>query len=232
MPNKIAIITARGGSKRIPKKNIKDFLGKPIISYSIETALKSKLFDEVMVSTDDEEISKIAIQYGATVPFLRSKKNSDDFTGTAQVLIEVLEKYIEMGESYDHVCCIYPTAPFISSERLEKAYELMLNKNYKSVFPIVCYSSPIQRALRVSNSKVSMFQSDYINKRSQDLEKAYYDAGQFYWFQTKFFLKDKTLHTDMTGGIILSDFEAHDIDTPEDWEMAELKYNINIKPNE
>ncbi|WP_338791422.1 pseudaminic acid cytidylyltransferase [Bernardetia sp. Wsw4-3y2] len=222
---KLAIITARGGSKRIPRKNIKDFLGKPIIAYSIETALKSELFDEVMVSTEDEEIAQIAQQYGAVIPFLRSNKNADDFSGTADVLIEVINEYRRQGKEFDICCGIYPTAPFITIEILEKALELLTLKKLDVVFPVGEFSSPIQRALKKNiENKVSMFEPSNLMKRSQDLEKAYFDAGQFYMCKTDTLLEKKRLWTDNTGVITLSTLQVQDIDNIEDWKMAEFKY--------
>ncbi len=225
MQKKIAIITARGGSKRIPRKNIKDFLGKPIIAYSIETALKSKLFDEVMVSTEDEEIAQIAKEYGAIVPFLRSKENSDDFSGTDDVLIEVIKEYQKKGQEFDICCVIYPTAPFITIPKLNEAFELLINKKLDVVFPVIEYSSPIQRALKKNNeNKIVMFEPKNLDKRSQDLEKAYHDVGQFYMVNTTTFLEKKRLWTNNTGVIVLPAMQAQDIDNQEDWELAEFKY--------
>lgn len=218
----IAIIPARGGSKRIPKKNIKDFLGKPVIAYSIEAALLSGLFEEVMVSTDDEEIAAVAKQYGATVPFMRSQKNADDFATLNDVIEEVLGSYNNEGKEFDNGCCILSTAPFVTAEKLKEAYNLLLQKKFDSVRPIVKFSYPIQRAFKLSpNNNVQMFYPEYLKTRSQDLEPAYHDAGQFYWFRT-----DKMLAGTNKGGLIISETEAQDIDTLEDWELAELKINM------
>ncbi len=222
---KVAIITARGGSKRIPRKNIKKFLGKPIIAYSIETALKSDLFDEVMVSTEDEKIAEIAQKYGAVVPFLRSNENADDFSGTADVLVEVINEYQKQGKEFDVCCGIYPTAPFITPKKLKEAFELLITKNFDVVFPVSEFSSPIQRALKKdSENKIAMFEPQNLNKRSQDLEKAYHDAGQFYMCNTASLLEKKCLWTDNTGVIVLSPLQVQDIDNQEDWKMAEFKY--------
>jgi len=223
----LEIIPARGGSKRIPRKNIKPFLGKPIIAYSIEAAINSKLFDTIMVSTDDAEIAEVAKQYGAEVPFMRSDKNSNDYAGTAEVLIEVLEAYTNIGSSFETACCIYPTAPFITPIRLNEAFEKLEKNKYDTVFPIVRFSYPIQRALRIcDDKKVKMFQPENFSKRSQDLETAYHDVGQFYFFKTKEFLEKKLLWTDNTGSIVLSELEAQDLDDVSDWEMAELKMKL------
>ena len=223
----IAIIPARGGSKRIPKKNIKNFLGKPIIAYSIETALKSGLFDEVMVSTDDAEIAEIAKKYGAKVPFMRSVENADDFATTADVLKEVLQNYKQFQQrNFDYACCIYPTAPFVSTELLQKSFDLLKEKNFDTVFPVMAYGYPIQRALKIQQDKMQLFQPEHLNTRSQDLEKAYHDAGQFYWFQVDKFQKFGKLWTDNTGVIVIKESQAQDIDTLEDWQLAEIKYKI------
>lgn len=222
---KLAIITARGGSKRIPRKNIKDFLGKPIIAYSIETALKSNLFDEVMVSTEDKEIAQIAQKYGAVVPFFRSNENADDFSGTADVLLEVIKEYQKIGKKFDICCGIYPTAPFITTNLLKSAFELLIDKNFDVVFPVSEFSSPIQRALKKdSANKIKMFEPKNLKKRSQDLEKAYFDAGQFYMCSVNSLIEKKQLWTDNTGVIVLSPLQVQDIDNQEDWKMAEFKY--------
>ncbi len=222
----VCIITARGGSKRIPRKNIREFCGKPIIGYSIETALESRIFDEVMVSTDDEEIADVAKNYGAKVPFLRSVKNSDDYSGTSDVLLEVLESYHNMGMTFQFACCIYPTAPFITSELLKKAFIDVSNNNYDSVFPVLKFSFPIQRALRKNEAGfMTMFHPENLTKRSQDLEPAFHDAGQFYFFHVERFQQTKKLWMEKSGGIVLSELDAHDIDTEEDWKIAEFKFH-------
>ncbi|MHB2153626.1 pseudaminic acid cytidylyltransferase [Calditrichota bacterium GD2] len=224
---KIAIIPARGGSKRIPRKNIKDFLGKPIIAYSIGAALKSELFDEVMVSTDDKEIAEVAQRYGAKVPFMRSKKNADDFATTTDVLLEVLEEYKKRDREFVYLCCIYPTAPFVTEEKLQHSFNLMVEKNADSVIPVVRFSHPIQRALRIKENKnLEYIYPENMNKRSQDLEPAYHDAGQFYWIKIKSFLKNKFLITSKTVPFVTSEMEAQDIDNEIDWEMAKIKYKL------
>lgn len=229
----IAVITARGGSKRIPRKNIKDFLGKPIIAYSIETALSTNLFDEVMVSTDDAEIAEIAEKYGAKVPFLRSKKNADDFASTVDVILEVLSCYQNQGKAFKYGCCIYPTAPFISEKRLQEGRELLLTQKFDTVFPVTDFSSPIQRALKIGKEgKVAMFQPQYLKTRSQDLENAYHDSGQFYWFNSQSLFQKKALWTDNSGVIKLPEIEVQDIDNIIDWQLAELKYQFLNQRNE
>lgn len=223
----IAIIPARGGSKRIPRKNIKSFLGKPAISYSISAALESNLFDEVMVSTDDEEIANIAIKYGAKVPFLRSPETSNDFAGTAAVLEEVLKNYKKNGNTFNIACCIYPVAPLISVPKLKEAMNLLTENKLDSCFPVCRYSSPIWRAIEMnSEKKIKMIWPENENKRTQDLPSAYFDAGQFYWFNTHNFLRTGEFLTDATGAILLDDLHVQDIDTMTDWKLAELKFKL------
>ncbi|WP_233267611.1 pseudaminic acid cytidylyltransferase [Algibacter sp. L1A34] len=209
----IAIIPARGGSKRIPRKNIKPFLGKPIIAYSIEAALKSNLFDEVMVSTDDEEIAKIAREYGAKVPFLRSKDNANDFAVLADVVQEVVGNYKKKNNNFDNICCILPTAPFVTSSKITEAFKKLVEGNFNCVFPVLEFSFPIQRSLKIENNKVSMVWNEHLNTRSQDLEPRYHDSGQFYWTNTKAFLNEQKILTTNSGAIIISELQAQDIDT-------------------
>lgn len=222
----LAIIPARGGSKRIPRKNIKDFLGKPIIAYSIETALNSGLFDEVMVSTDDQEIAEVAKKYGAQVPFMRSKKNSDDHSTTADVISEVLDEYKKRSQHFDVFCCIYPTAPLITQENLKSGLELLVEKKFDSVLPVVQFSFPIQRAFKMMNKRIEMMWSENMNVRSQDLPKTYHDNGQFYWMWTDKFLKNKKIFEANSGAIVLDDLMVQDIDNMEDWKLAEFKYRF------
>lgn len=222
----LCIIPARGGSKRIPRKNIKLFLGKPIIAYSIEAAIKSKLFDNVMVSTDDNEIAEVAKKYGAKVPFIRSKKNSDDFATTYDVIEEVILEYKKQGVEFNNGCCIYSCAPFVTSSKIKEAYGTLTENKFDVVFPVMPFSFPIQRALKLNEEKVEMFNPEYLTTRSQDLEKSYHDAGQFYWFNVKEILNKKKLLTDNTGAIVISEIEGQDIDNEVDWKLAELKYNL------
>lgn len=226
MAKNLCIIPARGGSKRIPRKNIKDFLGKPVIVYSIEAALKSGLFDEIMVSTDDEEIAKVALKYGAKVPFMRSKRNSHDFATTVDVLLEVLDQYKKGGKSYEEACCIYPTAPFVTSEILKTGYNKLMDNNLDTVFSVLRYSFPVQRALKIEKEKVKMFYPKHLETRSQDLEPSFHDAGQFYWFKTLVLEKQNKLWTANTGAIELDELKAQDIDNEADWRLAEIKYNL------
>lgn len=223
---KIAIIPARGGSKRIPRKNIKTFLGIPIIAYSIKAAQESGLFDEIMVSTDDEEIAAIAREYGANVPFLRSNKTADDYATLADVLNEVLNYYSNESIHFDLFCCILATAPFLPSSRLVESYNKLIDNNFDSVFPVLKFSYPIQRALHIVEDKLSMVQPEFKNSRSQDLPARYHDSGQFYWMKNDEFAKQQTLFASNSGAIVLNEWEVQDIDTEEDWKMAEIKYQI------
>jgi pseudaminic acid cytidylyltransferase len=223
---RIAIIPARGGSKRIPRKNIKNFHGKPIISYTIEAALNSSLFDEVMVSTDDKEIAEIAKKYGARIPFFRSANTSNDTSTTLEVISEVLNNYEKNGIIINEFCCIYPCAPFISSELIKEAFQKFFSNKYDTVFPIVRYSTPIQRALKTTGSLVEMFDNRFQNTRSQDLPTAYYDAGMFYWSSKKSIDKNKKLFTKNTSFIELEELRTQDIDNEIDWKLAELKYEL------
>ncbi len=223
----LAIIPARGGSKRIPRKNIKNFLGKPIISYAIKAALDSKIFDEVMVSTDDKEISDVAEKFGAKVPFLRSAKNSGDHSTTADVIEEVLSEYQKQGGVYNYACCIYPTAPFVTENNLKKALDLMIKNNADSVLPVIPFEFPIQRSFSINGSGSLKINSPKdMKKRTQDLAVQYHDAGQFYFFNVKSFMKSKYLFMEKTYPLILNMTEAQDIDNPDDWTIAELKYKI------
>ncbi|GAB4039628.1 pseudaminic acid cytidylyltransferase [Spirosoma gilvum] len=223
----LAIIPARGGSKRIPRKNIRPFLGKPIIAYVIQAALKSGLFNEVMVSTDDTEIAAIGQEYGASVPFLRRAETADDYATTAAVLQDVLGQYTELGRSFDYACCLYPTAPFITPKLLKKAFETLTEQQFDTVYPVQPFSFPIQRAVRLRDAKVAWFQPEHALTRSQDLEPAYHDAGQFYFFNVATFQQNHRLITDNAGGIIISELEAHDIDNETDWQIAEIKFKMN-----
>lgn len=226
---KIAIITARGGSKRIPKKNIKEFCGKPIISYSIKAALQSDCFDEVMVSTDSKEIADISLREGANVPFLRGKESSNDFATTSDVIQEVLAEYEKQGRGFDVFCCLYPTAPFITAEKLKEAMNTLESKNADSVIPIVQYGFPPQRAFVLKDDRVAYQYPEYEFARSQDLETIYHDCGQFYMCRTDVFKQFKTLILPKTFPIIMREEEVQDIDNLSDWNIAELKYQQFIK---
>lgn len=223
---RLAIITARGGSKRIPYKNIRSFCGRPIIVYSIEAALNSGVFDEVMVSTDDEKIAQIAKEAGAKVPFLRSAETSNDFATTADVIMEVVNEYEKEGQNFDTACCIYPTAPFLTSEKLKNAVELMESKSYDSVMPVAEFSFPPLRGMIMDEDKVSYKWEEYAMARSQDLQKIYHDVGQFYVLNIEKFKECKKLVTKNTGAIIIDEMEMQDIDNEVDWKLAELKYQL------
>ncbi|MGB3547649.1 MAG: pseudaminic acid cytidylyltransferase [Saprospiraceae bacterium] len=224
---RLAIIPARGGSKRIPRKNVKPFLGKPVIAYSIEAALASELFDEVMVSTEDEEIAAVAREYGATVPFMRSAAAADDFATTLDVLLEVLDAYRERGTEIVSACCIYAAAPFVTAARLREADDLLRARELDCVFPVLRFGFPIQRALRLSaTNTVEMFSPEHLTTRSQDLEAAFHDAGMFYTFNVARVRAAGKLYTENSGCLVVPELEAHDIDTPEDWEAAEFKYRL------
>lgn len=222
----VAIITARGGSKRIPRKNIKDFLGKPIIEYSIKAALDSGFFDEVMVSTDDEEIAQIAKNAGAVIPFMRSADAANDFATTTDVIREVLNQYRENGQEFEYACCIYPTAPFVTADCLKNAMTILEEKNADSVVPVVRFSFPPQRGVVINDGKLGFKWPEYTFARSQDLESFYHDAGQFYCLNVKSFLEQKSLFMINTMPFVREEREVQDIDTMEDWEMAELKYRM------
>lgn len=227
MSKALAIIPARGGSKRIPRKNIKDFLGKPVIAYAIQTALDSGLFDEVMVSTDDIEIAEVAKRYGAKVPFLRSIENSNDFAGTAEVLIEVINNYKKLNRNFSKTCCIYPVTPLITIATLKEAYDLLEKNQLDNSFPVCEFSNSIWRALKLDDSnRVGMIWPENENKRTQDLPTSYYDAGQFYWLDTQKFIDSGEFLTTATGSIVLDELHTQDIDTMMDWKMAEIKYKI------
>ena len=221
----ICIIPARGGSKRILRKNIKDFAGKPIIAYSIEAALTSGLFDEVMVSTDDAEIAKIAEKFGAKVPFFRSEKNADHHSTTSDVIEEVLTQYSKEGKKFNSACCLYATAPFVTAHFLKEGRRILINSAADTVFPVVRFGYPIWRGLRKDKEgAVELIWEEYLNSRSQDMEDVFHDAGQWYWFDVEKFLLNKKLFTDNTKAIELSPLEVQDIDNIHDWHLAELKY--------
>lgn len=223
----IAIIPARGGSKRIPRKNIKPFLKKPIISYSIQAALDANIFDEVMVSTDDEEIAEIAKSYGANVPFYRSKENSNDFAGTADVLIEVLKWYqANLILDFDYCCCIYCTAPFVTGKIIAESMNKLITEKVGSVFPVVQYSYPPQRALQLNqNGFIQMLDKSTYAMRTQDFEPIFHDCGQFYCLNSQRLLLEQKLFFDDSIPVFKTEIEMQDIDNLADWELAEIKYN-------
>ncbi len=222
--NAVAIITARGGSKRIPGKNSRMFLGKPMLVYSVEAALQAGIFREVMVSTDDEKIAQIAREAGASVPFMRSEKTADDFATTDDVLMEVLKTYEERGEVFDYMACIYPTAPFVTAQKLREAMRLLIERDGSGVMPVVRYSFPPQRGMAVRDGKLVYCYPENAAKRSQDLEPIYHDSGQFYCYHVKRYLACKGDLPDGYLPMIMSETQVQDIDNPADWELAEIKY--------
>lgn len=223
----LAIITARGGSKRIPRKNIKDFCGKPILAYSIEAALESGLFEEVMVSTDDQEIAEIARKYGAKVPFMRSEATSNDFAGTSDVLQEVVREYEKRGKEFEYMCCIYPCAPFVTAQKLRDSMQMLLDKGGDSIYPVVRYSYPPQRACVLRDGQMVYQFPEYASYRSQDLEPIFHDAGQYYLYRMSSFWGKEGPRVGLY--IEMPDTQVQDIDNYEDWEIAELKYQLMIK---
>lgn len=221
----MAVVTARGGSKRIPRKNIKKFCGKPIIEYSIAAALESGIFDEVMVSTDDIEIAEIARQAGASVPFMRSDYTSGDFATTRDVLLEVIEEYKLRGKEFDYLVCLYPTNPFISADKIKKAVNVLIQEQCEEVVPVVKFSFPPQRSYILNDDGELVYKWDeYKNMRSQDLQEFYHDAGQFYCYNVEQYVKDDGNISGRVYPIILPEYEVQDIDNVDDWKMAEFKY--------
>ena len=222
----VAIITARGKSKRIPGKNIKNFMGKPIICYSIEAAIACGLFEEVMVSTDDPQIAEIAQKYGASVPFMRSEKTSNDFATTDDVLMEVLTEYKKRGKTFDYMACLYPTAPFITADKLKNAMERLIESKASGVMPVVSFSFPPQRGMVEKEGRLRYCYPENAMKRSQDLETMYHDCGQFYCYDVrKYLLQDGKVDDDYVS-IVMKEREVQDIDNESDWELAEIKYRI------
>jgi len=222
---KIAVIPARGGSKRIPRKNIRIFCDKPIIAYSIAAALETGLFDQVVVSTDDEEIATVARGFGATTPFVRPKEIADDFTGTNAVVKHAVGWFAGQGQEVTHACCIYATAPLIQPRFLQEGFEALAGSDAAFAFSVTDYAFPIQRALRLSAAgRVDALHPEHRLTRSQDLEPAYHDAGQFYWGTARGFLEDVALFSPRSIGVVLPRKLVQDIDTPEDWEQAEFMY--------
>lgn len=222
----LCIIPARGGSKRIPRKNVKLFLGKPMLAYSIEAAKQTGLFEEIMVSTDDAEIAEVAKQYGASVPFMRSEETASDFATTADVLREVLANYQKLGKEFDNFCCFYATAPLVKSEDVVSAFERLKKTDFTCVYPVVQFSYPIWRCLDFKeDGTMTRHWPEYENSRSQDLPKEYHDTGTFYWYKTKEWLEGKV----KIGGIEVDETTIQDIDTETDWKLAEMKYELMNK---
>lgn len=224
---RLAIIPARGGSKRIPRKNIKDFFGKPMIAYSIEAALRSDCFDRVIVSTDDPEIAQVAKTFGAEVPFMRPDELANDHAGTTPVIKHAIEWFEEQGKKPTEVCCLYATAPFVQPQTIRQAYEQLQQTQADYCFTVTSFATPIQRAIKLTQDKrVEMFYPEYFNTRSQDLEEAYHDAGQFYWGKAEAFKQLKLLFSEHASPFILPRYLVQDIDTLEDWVRAELLFRL------
>jgi pseudaminic acid cytidylyltransferase len=225
--NALAIILARGGSKRIPRKNIRCFHGRPILSYPIAAAQASGCFTEIMVSTDDAEIAAIARECGASVPFIRSDKTSNDFAGSDDAIVEVIARYRELGRTFDQVCAIYPTAALTTADHLRRGHQMLLaDDTLTGVLPVLRFSFPVQRALVSRDGRMPMQHPEFYHTRSQDLEPAYHDAGQWYWLRPDKFIASRELMGAHSAGLVLSEMEAQDIDHEDDWAVAELKYEL------
>ncbi|MDR2692961.1 MAG: pseudaminic acid cytidylyltransferase [Chitinispirillales bacterium] len=226
MQNAIAIITARGGSKRIPKKNIKEFFGKPMLHYAINACQNAGIFSEIMVSTDSDEIAKVAEKGGAQVPFMRSEKTSDDFASTFDVLEEVIANYKSAGKEFDTVCCVYPCVPFLSGQTLQNAYSQLTASGNDALLPMCRFPVPIEWAMKIENGILVPNDRKALLIRSQDIVPKYFDAGMFYIIKTTAFLTEKTLVPAKTMAYIMHEREVQDIDTADDWKTAELKYKL------
>jgi pseudaminic acid cytidylyltransferase len=222
---RLAVIPARGGSKRIPRKNIKLFCGKPMIAWSIEAALQSGCFDQVVVSTDDAEIAEVARQCGAQVPFLRPAELSDDHTGTTAVIAHAIDWFAAQGQTAAQVCCLYATAPFVSADDLRRGLAVLTETCSDYAFSVTSYAFPIQRAIRINETgRVEMLNAEHFNTRSQDLEEAYHDAGQFYWGRADAWLQGRMIFSPAATPVMLPRHRVQDIDTPEDWARAEWMF--------
>jgi pseudaminic acid cytidylyltransferase len=220
----VAIVPARGGSKRIPRKNIRPFLGRPILARVLDELRAAGSFSEIMVSTEDAEIAAVARASGAAVPFLRSPENSGDDATTAAVLLEVVAAYEKLGRRFDALCCVYPTAVFVTPALLREGLRLLRETQADCVVPVLRYSFPIQRALRVDGGRLHMFHPEHMNTHSRDLPQAFHDAGQFYWLRTDRFLAQKSVYMRDAVPLHIDELQAHDIDTEDDWRIAELKF--------
>lgn len=225
----VAVIPARGGSKRLPGKNIRDFAGKPMLAWSVEAALESGLFDTVMVSTDSEDIAAVARHAGAAIPFMRSAETADDHAILLDVMAEVIGRYEEQGQYFDRLCCILPTAPLLRVSTLQRAADLMATGRFDTVFPVIAFGYPIQRALRRDQTgHTAMLQPEHYASRSQDLEPAFHDAGQFYWMTREVCLARRSMFAGRAGSFVIDEMEAQDIDTLTDWRLAELKMQARL----
>ena len=222
--SRIAVIPARGGSKRIPRKNIRPFCGKPMIAWPIEAAIKSELFDQVIVSTDDEEIAQVAKEYGASVPFMRPKALADDYATTRAVINHAIDWLHNNGVQTNELCCIYATSALLQPEMLRESWELLNHsRSHSFCFSVMTYNYPIQRALQIdSEGNLGMFYPEYKESRSQDLKEGYHDAGQFYWGKAEAFLEGKNMYSGEAIPYLVSRWQAQDIDTEEDWKFVEM----------
>lgn len=222
---KLAVIPARGGSKRIPRKNIKNFCGKPMMAWSIEAAKASGCFDQIIVSTDDYEIADIAQEWGADVPFMRPAELSDDYAGTVVVIQHAIDWFFKQGKQFNEVCCIYATAPFLSARDLQHGLDVLETEGCEYAFSVTSFDFPIQRAIRITESeRVEMFNPEHLKTRSQDLEEAWHDAGQFYWGHANAWKQEKPLFSQDSAPVLIPRYRVQDIDTEEDWVRAELMY--------
>jgi pseudaminic acid cytidylyltransferase len=231
---KVAIIPARGGSKRIPRKNIKSFCGKPMLAYAIETAMESKLFDKIIVSTEDEEIAAVANKYGAETPFVRSADLANDFANTNAVIVDAIEQLTANGDRIASVCCIYATTPFLQAKYLQQGYDKLIHHNSSFAFSVTTFPFPVQRAIRITeDGLVEALHPENNFVRSQDLEEVYHDAGQFYWGTTEAFLQERVFFSHESVPVILPRYLVQDIDTPEDWTRASYMYKaMQLQNNE
>lgn len=221
----LAVVPARGGSKRIPRKNIRPFLGKPILARVLEQLAAAACFSEIMVSTDDAEIAALARAHGAAVPFMRSSETAGDTASTAAVLLEVLAAYGAAGRQYARLCCAYPTAVFLTPELLRRGLRTLEATGADSVVTVLRYSTPVERALHIEEGRLRMVDPAHVDTRSVDLQPAYHDAGQCYWLRTTSFLEQKTIFARHAAPLVLDPMEAHDIDNEEDWRVAEFKFS-------
>lgn len=222
---RIAVIPARGGSKRIPRKNIRPFCGAPMIAWSIAAARASKCFEHVIVSTDDDEIAQVAREHGAEVPFLRPKHLADDHTGTIAVIAHAIQALKERGMDVQETCCIYATAPFVRADDIQRGFSRLCETQADFAFSVTSYAFPIQRAIRMnSDGRVEMFYPEHFNTRSQDLEEAWHDAGQFYWGRAAAWLEGQPVFGEKSVPVILPRHRVQDIDTQEDWVRAEWMF--------
>lgn len=231
---RIAVIPARGGSKRIPRKNIRNFCGKPMLAWSIEAAQKSGCIDRVIVSTDDPEIAAVAREHGADVPFMRPASLADDYAGTTVVVQHAVKWLISQGVDVSETCCLYATAPFVTAEDLRLGLDLLVQSSASYAFSVTTYSFPIQRALKLTEAgRITMFHPEHADTRSQDLEEAYHDAGQFYWGTRKAWLAAEAIYADHSVPVMLPRYRVQDIDTIEDWDRAvwmfeAMRHNGNV----